>query len=449
MLNNPVIFFTINIILTYVTLVFKGFSSIYYVMGIICLVIIFTNVKKIGLINSISLCIIYLLIFDSKFFSFTKYNFRIWYFLEIPLLCYYLIKAVLTKRDTKINCISLVTISFLLLLTVIYFFIDPIDGKLSIIKYLFFSVGTIYVLVNSLLSITKQTDINKLINFFISLGLYVCIWGIIQYFSWGTSYHKLFQFDYFNQRPSAFFSETTWYSEYIFFTLLLLSYYQFFITNKKGYFFLIFPCLFGILLSSTRNAYLAFAVVFLVTFIADIYRGYINKKVFLLIFFVFCLFFAFLVITNQLIFIQKITNRFSNGDSGRLTAFKKSILLIKEELFFGHGFSFNSKTDVAGVGSYIGAKSFNFFLMITHILGLFGITSLLVLITNFFIRLLKQWKLYNSYYTKLALTFISCFLSMSMFAPIHQYPFGMFIVSVSLYFFYFTENQNIQIKELE
>ncbi|MDY5122303.1 MAG: O-antigen ligase family protein [Treponema sp.] len=396
-------------------------------MLIMSLLLFFTTIKKLGIINSISLVITYLLIFDSAAFSFTSFNIRVWYILLIPLVGYYFcINISFTK---KIDSVFTLCIFSLLGLMITYLFIDPKDGKLSIIKYLLFSIGLIYVLYKSFLKIIKKGYKTQLFSFFISLGLFVASWGIIQYLTWNTPLHQKFQYDWFNMRPSAFFSETTWYSEYILFSLVFL-FYRFIkkSTIKDG--FGIFICLIGIILSSTRNTYLAIFVWVFVALVISIMDNRVNKKVLLSLFITCILFFILIRFTDLGMFFDKIIERFKGGDNGRMTAVKRSLNDISKSPIIGHGFSFNGEYE--GAGTYVGAKNFNFFFMCLHTIGLVGFNFLIILLLSYGIKCIMQYLKFRRDEAKIAVIFISCFLSISMFAPMHQSFIGMFVIAMSI-----------------
>ena len=432
MLKHPYFFFILNFFITLSLLMFGGYKFSFVAMIIVAIIILSSNYKLIGFCNSISLIIVYMLIFDSSFFSMTSYNIRLWYLLEFPLLVYYLIKNFGLKK--KYNSIYLITLFILLSMMVLYFILDPFNGKLSIIKYLLFSIGLIYVLYNSFVSILKKINIRYLLQYFCSIGLFVAFWGILQYLMVRfPNIHYKIMYDYYNVHPSAFFSETTWYSEYIFFTAVILIYFYFTI-DRLRYLILSLPCFLGILISTTRNTFVAMAFWFILEIIFLFISGKVNKKLLK------CFFILLLVIPlclykigiSKLSLVSKVIERFLNGDSGRMQAFQKSFVMIKEAPLLGHGFSFNPLVDVAGHGTYIGAKSFNLFLMIMHTVGVEGFLFFLFLLFGLYLKLFNQFYLYRRNDTKIAIVFLTCFLSISMFAPIHQFPFGMFIISVVL-----------------
>lgn len=435
MLKKPYFFLIVNLLLTFLFMLVGGFSFIYLAIFCISLVIFFSNFKIIGKKNSLTLIIIYMLIFDSDFFSMTSFNLRLWYIIELPLLLYYLFRDVnfFKKKYTEIY---LFLILFLLSIMFFYFLVDKMDGKLSIVKYVFFSIGLIYILYKSMVEILNKVGIKVFSDYLISLGLFVAIWGILQFvLIVAPSIKTKIMYDYYNIRPSGFFSETTWYSEYIFFSLVF-SFYNYLKTKENKYLFFCVIFLVGIFISVTRNTFLALFVWFFLGICFSCVTLKINRKVFNILILLFIFGFsliAFIGIDN-IKFITNILDRFTNGDSGRMKAFAKSFELISQSLLLGHGFTFNPLTDVEGNGTYIGAKSFNSFLMILHTVGIIGFFSFITLLLVYYKKMICNFVYYGCIESKIAIIFMSCFLSISMFAPIHQFPMGMYIVSVSLSF---------------
>lgn len=315
---------------------------------------------------------------------------------------------------------------------------DPIDGKLSIIKYLIFSLGAIFVLKESFRSIVRIIGLKPLLDYFVSLAIFVGIWGIFQFCSNLLGAGALFQADYYNVRPSAFFSETTWYAEYLVFGLVF-TYYSFQTSHKSGYLLLMPFFLIGIMLSVTRNAFLAIAMWVLTTFILSLLRTKI-KPIHPLLLITTCIGVGIIIYysSNFDFLVNLLENKLSLADSsaqGRINAIQVSIERIADNPLFGHGFGFNQATDtIAESGTSIGAKHANLFLMIAYIFGIPGFILLLYLITNFIVIQSGRWIINANKESKYAVILLIIYLSISMFSPLHQYPCGMYIIAVILLF---------------
>ncbi|SNQ60932.1 membrane hypothetical protein [Candidatus Methanoperedens nitroreducens] len=184
MINRPALFIALNIILYFIALSLWGFEASLYVLIAITIFIIAYNFKYVGLKNSLSLSIVYLLVFDSAFFSFTSFKFRIWYPLLL-IVMFLQIAEYLMRNDSKIklkkNSVFIYSVVLLLLAySFIYFIFETTEFKLHIIKYWLFSVGLIIVLFNSFK--TFERNYVRLLDYLISIFVFVCIWGLIQFF---------------------------------------------------------------------------------------------------------------------------------------------------------------------------------------------------------------------------------------------------------------------------
>lgn len=411
-----------------------GFEGSILVSLLVGVFIIFYNRKLVGFFNSTALAIAYLMLFDNdKIFAYTSLKLRVWYVLVIILIFYHVLKSVNNAKKTKLS-IELCLIIFLFILVCCWFIVDTYNGKLSIIKYMLFSVGSIYVLLKSFKSISLKVGTERLLDYFISLVAFVATWGIVQFVMNILGHGSPYMFDFYNIRPSAFFSETTWYAEYSFFGLIFLSCKSVVYNNYK-YNFLFVLIVISLVLSATRNAYLSFVVFGGGMMFLNLLRGkiYIPKFRYIII----CLGILVGVLSIFQDQINFICNKFMNLDNssqGRLYAINTSWNSFLESPIWGYGFSFDQTKDSIGIsGTSIGAKSFNLFLMLLHIFGLSGFIPFLLLLLAFFTKNAYKYRAGNQF-SRYAFLFLSIFLSMSMFAPLHQYPFGMYIVAVALFF---------------
>lgn len=434
MLGSPYRFAVINFACFAIGLLIAGFNASIFIAIFMCIFIIMYNRKKIGLENSMALAISYLMIFDAETYSYTPLKLRIWYILLIPLLILKLKQHNFFIKQPK-NLNSLIFIFFGVSITM-RLITDPIDGKLSIIKYLIFSLGAIFVLKESFRSIAKITGLKQLTEYFVSLAIFVGTWGIFQFFANILGMGSSFQADYYNVRPSAFFSETTWYAEYLVFGLVF-AYYNFQTSNKNSYLLLMPIFLIGIILSVTRNAFLAIAMWIFTTFVLSLLRTKIKPiHPLMLISILIGMGIIIYYSSNFDFIVNLLKNKLSLTDSsaqGRLDAIQVSISRILKNPIFGHGFGFNQITDtIAESGTSIGAKHANLFLMIAYIFGIPGLILLLYTITNFIVRQSYKWINSANHESKYAVILLIIYLSISMFAPLHQYPCGMYIIAATL-----------------
>lgn len=440
MLDKPITFTILNLISYILLLGIFGFSASFYLSIIISLFIIFYNFKFVGFSGSLVLSIIYLLCFDSPLFYFTEANIRVWYIYLIILYGYLIIKIVNGEEGSfkfhRDNLIQYFGAIILIILSIFYLLTDDFISVIYNIKYWVFYVG-LFLIINNFFK--KHIDkFDQISDFFISLTIFICVFGLFQF---GTNLLLIpnFQLDYFNIRPSGFFSETTWYSEFIFFGLIFI--FLKIIRNKKDFNFIYFIPLFllGITISLTRNTFVSLFIYFSLTIFFTIF---VEKHFFTRIFsswFVKLL--SICMIGLLFILLPKLGDtmdfialKFSGNDGsaqGRIEAYNLSWDMITKKPILGNGFYWDV-SQTTYTGSSLGAKSFNLFLMIMHIFGFFGFTIFFVfIIGGFLYKIMRDYLNKKSIYIRYSLIVFLCFLQMAMFAPIHQYPFGMLIISLS------------------
>lgn len=442
MLGKPLTFAALNIVLLFGVLSIMGFGGAVWVSLAVALWIIIYNTKQVGTVNAMALAISYLVLFDNdEFFSYTDFKLRPWYLLVILLLFYYLTRSIGKLKKVTVT-VEFICLFIIYVLVVFWLMADSTNGRLSIIKYMLFSVGTIYVIQKAFKSIAKKVGVENLLDFFISLVAFVSVWGIIQFMMNMLGRGDLYMFDYYNIRPSGFFSETTWYAEYSFFGLILVSCKETIFHHFRFSFLFVFFII-SLVVSATRNAYLGVVIWTL----SIVFLNLLRKKVYVpklrtMIIGIGLLATIAVVFGEQLALISDKITALDNSSEGRLLALEPSWNSFCESPILGHGFSFDPERDSVSLsGSSIGAKSFNLFLMIIHIFGLLGMLPFLLLLMNFLLKNAYRYKT-GSLFAKYAFIILVIFLSMSMFAPLHQYPFGMYIVAVALFLSSIKNNEN-------
>ncbi len=397
--------------------------------------ILVCTVRRLGIWNAMALAITYLMLFDADTFSYTLLKLRSWYLLLLPLLFHYLRKF---RFFSKLPCNGNTIVSLLFaVMTLFWLIVDPMDGKLSALKYILFSIGTAFCLKESFLEIAEKIGINKLTDFFVGMALFVGIWGIFQFAMNATGMGAKFQDDYYNFRPSAFFSETTWYAEYLVFGMVY-AYYAYRSLHRRFYLFISLLLLLGVVLSVTRNAFFALAVWVFTAGVLGIVRGkikLIHPAVFVSIALIISVFVVYGDYAEMFVSIQDKFSLQDDSAKGRIEAFNVSIDRIGNSLLIGHGFGFDPETDRISIsGTSIGAKHANLFLMIGYVFGLPALFALLYLIFNTIVVQTNKWRLYHRTESKYAVLLLCVFIFMSMFAPLFQFPFGMFVLATVILF---------------
>ncbi|MBE8727761.1 O-antigen polymerase [Flavobacterium hungaricum] len=441
MLNNPVKFVLLNFFSYLIILLFGGFSLAFPISVFFSLLIIASSYKEFGIKGGLIFATIYLLAFDSEIFYFSDYNIRIWYFYLIIIYLISFFEFLLNFRIVfKRKFIVEYIIGFVLFLWSIYFLlIEDFVSKINNIKYWVFYIGLILILNHFFRKNIKKY--NFILDYIISITVFIMFWGIFQFFT-NLLFISNFQLDYFNIRPSAFFSETTWYSEFIFFGMVLIFLKILTVPNMLKLLYLVPFYLLGFLFSVTRNTYLAFIIYLFFTFT---FTFFIERKIFLrIVSSRFILTFIFLLVLIFIMLIPILTDiasffvlKFSGQDDsaqGRIEAYHISVNNILKGGVFGNGYYWD-KSHSTESGSALGSKSFNVFLMMGSIFGPFGGLLFFILISFYLMKSLYYYGLYKSLYIKYSFIVFFIFIQMAMFAPIHQFPFGMLIVSLSVFLF--------------
>lgn len=441
MLNKPINFILFNFLSFLFILSVGGFKMAFPLSILISIIIIIIKYKKYGLKGGLVLATIYLLTFDSEVFYFTDFNIRVWYGYLILIYLISFIEFIKTKKN-GINKKFIVEylVGFLFFLWSIYFLIiEDFTSKINNIKYWVFYIGLILVL-NKFFR-KNLNNYKDIIEYLISITIFITFWGILQ-FCTNLFFLPNFQFDYFNIRPSAFFSETTWYSEFIFFGFLLILLKILTEPNMLKLLYLIPFYLLGFLFSVTRNTYLAIFLYLLLTFSITFL---LDKKILLRIIasrfivgFILFLFIGILIYLPELndilsFFVLKFSGE-DGSAQGRIEAYYLSIDSIAKGDLMGSGYYWD-KSQSTESGSALGSKSFNIFLMIGNIFGIVGGILFIIFISFIFVKKIYYYIKTKSIFIKYSLIIFLIFVQMAMFAPIHQYPFGMLVVSLSVFLF--------------
>lgn len=448
MWDKPTTFVYINL-LVYVTLLLLFGFQITPIIALCFSIFVFVyNLKFVNFSSALSLSILYLLIFDSDAFTFTSFKIRIWYFPLIILILQHFLSFKPTIKKASIPFV--VPVCALFIFSIYYLFIETFTFKLHIIKYWLFSVGLIYVLILFFKKQVPTTSINVL-RYIFSLIVFVSVFGLIQY-----TFNRLGNYSLINStrdvRPEAFFSETTWFAEFIVLGFVLISILARVTENKNYYIWsLVFVvCLF---ISATRNAFLGLAIFIIIELSFFFIKGKIKTRIRPRTFLFINLFlisgiliasFNIKRINNQ---IEIVINRFDlkkdDSGKGRIEAFEVSYEMMKKTPWHGYGFYWDEDVKAGIANTAVGAKSFNLLFMIYHIFGPLGFILFLILIILYFFQLitavLKSYNVFN----RSAFTVFLIFFVMAMFAPIHQFPLGMLFVAFSVYLFNLGNGKNL------
>lgn len=437
MLDRPYLFAAVNVAIYVLLLSVLGFHIAPYIACVLAVFVFLYNLRFVDVPSSLCLSILYLLVFDSAAFTFTDFKIRMWYLSLLFLIPYYLTRRFSLKNNT---IVFLFLISVLFLFSCYYLLVDDFTFKLHIIKYWVFSIGLIYVLSQFF----KRTNHPVLIlGYLLSVILFVAIYGLVQYV-----YNTRGNFNLINThgniRPEAFFSETTWYAEYLilgFFVVYLLIRIE-----KRQLYFFFFPLfLLALLISATRNAFLGLVVLVFFESVFFLLLKKVKPRVTTSGLFVFMVFvcvgigvivnYSDTIVDQVVVVVNRFDIKNDASGRGRIDAFKTSFDMMRATPAFGHGFYWTEDV-VSGVGnSAVGAKSFNLIFMIYHIFGPVGFTFFAGIVLLYFYLLMASIFRSPNLFLRCAFYVFLIFFMMSMFAPMHQYPIGMLFVAFSIFLY--------------
>jgi len=362
---------------------------------------------------------LFFMLFDNSKFLFTQFNFRLWYFLVIPLSVFFL----LVNRRRKITLESL-SLFFVILLALIYAINDGILGVLFFVKYVIYGLGAYAVF-----KLVIRLPLVFVINMFLFLVLFVSFIGFVQFY---FNLHGDFMFmDAPDLRPRAFFSETTWYGTLLVFGLIMLIP----MTRLSKYYSVFYPIfLLGMVLSVSRNPFLALAIALVILGLLKLHHLRLNDLV-LGGGFIVGLSFLFMIMLSFTpmggMFEEKFLRIGDASATGRLEAFVQSWHLIQDHFFVGIGFL--NSIQVEGSGTTIGSKSFNALFMVFHVLGFFGFLVISLLIAKAFLNCIQlYYRKSHLGFGMLPVLWMSSFLTVSFFAPVIQFSLSPMIIGVMI-----------------
>ena len=372
-------------------------------------------------------------LFDSEPFLISSLKIRLWYFIYFVGLVF----SIYSFLKRKVNVLGFLIFVYMCCVGIVDLFLT--DGGLFAIKYIFFYVLVVYFVSNSIF-LSRYS-----LSYFFNIISIVCIpfvvFGVIQFvfsISMGFQNNPLLPPVYnLEPRPVAFFSETTWLSELSLFILISLLVIKNVAFKALGLFF----TLIIIVITVTRNTYLALSICIFLFIILECLRFKFNKNA-LKMSIASILIFSLIALMNDKVFdlLLALVNRFTDletGGGGRLEAFVLawSMFIENPSGWLGNGFSWHEGI-VAGQGSSLGAKAFNSIIMFNHIFGLLFTLMILLYVLVFVIKsvsiILDEKSNVDSRAISYALLFyLISFISISMFAPIHQYPLGAVILGIA------------------
>lgn len=382
-----------------------GYSFTFLLMA---LVTIYIFIQKIQISLKITLLTLILSIFDNKFYYnlISRTDTRIFYIL-LPFLFLLLL---FNLKYVNFCSIGLLSIFFFIYYSIAILIIesDMLSTLYAIKNWFFFYVPAYFIY-----ETVKRIAINHLeiaLKTTYTLLFSVMIFGIFQFFANSMGYNQ-FQFDYFNISPSAFFSERTWYGYLCVVVVALFI----FMSQKKPFFVVDYflhiglSCIAVFLFSMSRNAFIGiFVLIFFLVYTSRF------RNIYLLFFFGSGIF----IFLNGFEFLSNLF--LGNASSiGRLEAITLTIENYQSGKWslWGNGYAFDLIADTSSTGTAIGAKSANSLMYFIHIFGIQILPILIIILINVFRKAKKDLNL---------IAFLSAWLTMSFFAPLHQNAFPLF-----------------------
>jgi hypothetical protein len=391
--------------------------------------------RGLTLLECLLLVVYFLLLFDSPVTSFTALNIKVWY----PILALIIVVDVLsalTEGKVRVRPKRLLLLGFFLVLSLYYFVVDNATGRVYNVKYWVFTIGLWLTLLDRSGSLFR--DHRQLFtSYLLGLFLFVAAFGLLQFVALTGGLGNLYMREPWLLRPDAFFSETTWYATYCFFGLVFLFWY---VRASGTYLLLIVVPVFlaGLLLSNTRNVMIPMALVAALAIVFWLAHGRLAVKWkslragLLLLGAATVLGIAMLPILVKLLNLVLLKVRLEDASAvGRLLAFREAWALAMQSPLTGQGFYWDDTVVVLLSGTAIGAKAFNLLLQVFSIFGFLGAVPLLVILLGYGLRSLVRAFAPADVNARFGLYFFLGFVSISMFAPLHQFAIGMQVLAMS------------------
>jgi hypothetical protein len=384
---------TINLI---TIVLFKNniiFPVVIFINYFIAALIFSYNKKELFILLTFSL----MLLDYEKYFSF--FNFKIWYIFVFAYLPY-------LYKNYSFNFWNFFLGLLYLLLIALFK-----GGILDYLKYLIYIL--IFISINFYF-IKNNLSHSNLINIFLTPIYFT----FLQYLIYYTFQVNTFLWDLL--RPSAFFSESTWFGAYS----LFLLFYMFILYKIRKitfnfYFINTILILLLLLLTLSINSYIG-----LILFILGVIH-YQKLKIKIYFFLSLVLLIIFIILPYFL--IRFSTDNLDLSVLGRIEGFNFLINDLKYVNLFGGGFKFDYSNDIIFSGAAIGSKAFSLPFQLYNIGGLFVLILFLYLIIDNIVFLLKV----KNY---IILYLLFSFLILSFFAPLAQGIVGYFFIFLILQF---------------
>ena len=433
------ILFTV-IISYFVLLSLLGYQSVAYISVLTIFPLAFLLFRRVSVFLVLYISVIFLVIFDNDVLNWTDSKIRPWYFSVMVILLIAQVRGLIGNKSLAIkNPMHLIVLAYYLLMSAGFFLLEDSVSRLYIAKYWLFSIGLVYALLYS----AKQSKISlgESLQFWQFTILFSAIWGLLQFSGNILGFSRdLLQHDWYNISPSGFLSERTWYGQYSAVGLILSVYY--FVRNRNiSQFLMILLCSFCVIISFSRSATIPLMAGLLCYFFyCVVHRAFSRSLVkFIVGFCLLLLMFVFLDFGLEFN-LKALYSKFDISDigvQGRFEALELFFVEVQRNPYgyiLGNGFSWD-EGQVSSIGTAVGAKSSNLFLMIFHVFGVLGLSLGLVAFLAFFYKYMRLVMASKSTESLLGFILLSSFIGLSLVVPAHQFPSSLVIFFFSIFIY--------------
>jgi len=413
-----------------------GYESVRYISVISVPVLVFLLIKRVDAFSFVFFAVIYLVLFDNDLVNWGDWKIRPWYFIVLPVLFF---KGFIGGSGGLFwrvrRVFGLPVMPYFILVSVFFFVVEGGAARLYIAKYWLFSVGLIYFLLH--VSRLSRISLEGKLRLWYFCLMFSTLWGLLQYAGNTTGFAGTsLQADWFNVSPSGFFSERTWYGQYAA-VAVLLSVYGYVNTMQWRYVFAALLSLTGVLLSFSLSALIPLIAGFLGLLVYALLgkmnlRFVMRSLPFVLLSLVVLAFNRDDVFGLFEVFSKLDPDR--QGIQGRVEAlniYQANMSRNYIDYIIGNGFDYGYD-QVSSIGTAVGAKSANLFLMILHVYGLFGLFLVVLLFLSFAVQYVSLLKSRKSPEILLGFVLFFSFIGLSLFVPAHQYPSSLVVLAFSL-----------------
>jgi hypothetical protein len=414
---------TFVFVIFYVSLSAYGYYAVYVAATGTAVMLTFLNVRSFNSNLILLYLVIFLIIFDNEKLNFTSFKLRMWYFPYLFLAGRLLIENKMFLKIRISSRLYAISLLFFVIYFLAFLMLEDIITKLYIAKYLIFNILFVIVVVSVV--VRARNNIDDILFFFYWVISFVVFWGIFQSLQNISGGGEVYQHDWYNLSPSAFFDERTWFGQYASIGLINSIYY---LQKKRRIIYAAVAalCIFALILSFSRSAIIPLLGGIICMCFVKIRRQDLPKTIYLYL----------IIMIFGWIALGSIFDKFNFSEIGvisRLDAIKISfsnIIANPVDYLLGNGFSYSQESTEGGTA--LGAKAANYLFMVVHIFGYCGFLLAAMLTINVFIRFVNCLRVTRSNLILMPFCFFVSFIALSLVVPAFQYPPMLILLGLSL-----------------